>query len=66
VNNLFDYDDVAGISAANATTASMQAYTPDPTDNLQLLPGRSIMLSFQVGITPARSRFLQPTEGCHR
>ena len=50
VNNLFDYHDVVGLSPGNSAVP----FTPDPTDQLQLLPGRSFMVTFQIGLAPER------------
>lgn len=54
LNNLFDNHDVVSISPANTVpiTGSGQIYTPDPADQLQLLPGRSVMVMFQIGFNP--------------
>jgi len=51
VNNLADSHDVVLIGAANAATATSN-FTPSPLDTLQLLPGRSVMVSFQIGLSP--------------
>ena len=51
-NNLFDNHDIADIGAANATTGSLVLYTPSPSDTTQLLPGRSVMVTFQLGFSP--------------
>ena len=47
-NNLFDYHDVVGLSPG----ASTVPYAPNALDQLQLLPGRSLMITFQVGLQP--------------
>jgi iron complex outermembrane receptor protein len=52
VNNLFDNHDVVGISPNNDVTGSLVPYTPDPQDQLLLLPARSFMISFQLGFSP--------------
>ena len=49
VNNLFDNHDLVGLSPAGS---SSQPFTPNPGDQLQLLPGRSVMITFQVGLSP--------------
>jgi iron complex outermembrane receptor protein len=51
VNNVFDNHDVVLIGAANGATAT-SLFTPSPLDTLQLLPGRSIMITFQFGVSP--------------
>jgi iron complex outermembrane receptor protein len=52
VNNLFDNHNITDISAANSTSGSLVQYLPDPGDNIQLLPGRSLMVTFQFGFSP--------------
>jgi iron complex outermembrane receptor protein len=47
LNNLFDARGITGLTAANAGTT----FTPAAGDTLTLLPGRSITLSFQLGLT---------------
>lgn len=51
-NNLFDYHNVVDIGAANPVTASLVPYTQSPSDTMELLPGRSIMVTFQLGFSP--------------
>jgi iron complex outermembrane receptor protein len=51
-NNLFDNHNTVLISPNNSTSASLVRYTPDPGDTLELLPGRSVMVSFQIGLSP--------------
>ncbi|HEX4311485.1 MAG TPA: TonB-dependent receptor [Acidobacteriaceae bacterium] len=51
-NNLFDFHDITDIGAANAVTASNVLYTPNGSDTTQLLPGRSVMVTLQLGFTP--------------
>jgi hypothetical protein len=51
-NNLFDYHNVVDIGAANATTGSLVLYTQGPNDTMELLPGRSVMVTFQLGFSP--------------
>ena len=46
-NNLFDARGITGLTAATAGTT----FTPAAGDTLTLLPGRSVTVSFQVGIT---------------
>lgn len=52
VNNLFDDHDIVSISPANSVSASLMQYTPSMADQLQQLPGRSVMLTFQLGFSP--------------
>ncbi len=52
VNNLFDNHDVVNVGAANGVAGSGVLYTPDPADTMQLLPGRSMMVTFQIGLNP--------------
>jgi iron complex outermembrane receptor protein len=52
INNLFDYHDMVGLGAAGSVSASLVPYVPQPADTLQLLPGRSVMVSFQFGFAP--------------
>ncbi|WP_420239741.1 TonB-dependent receptor [Telmatobacter bradus] len=52
VNNLFDYHNTVGISPNYAVTANATPYTPSVADQMQLLPGRSIMFTFQLAIKP--------------
>jgi len=56
INNLFDNHNVVSVGAANSVTASRILYTPSQSDTLQLLPGRSVMVSFQFGFWPGRNR----------
>lgn len=55
INNLLDYHDVVGLSPGASGTAAIP-YTPNALDQLQLLPARSIMVSFQIGLAPRRER----------
>jgi iron complex outermembrane recepter protein len=52
MNNLLDNHDVVSIGAANSVSGSGVIYTPSPSDTMQLLPGRSIMVTFQMGLSP--------------
>lgn len=52
VNNLFDSHDITDVSPANSTAASLLSYVPASGDNIQLLPGRSFMVTFQFGFSP--------------
>ncbi|MBV8207823.1 MAG: TonB-dependent receptor [Acidobacteria bacterium] len=52
-NNLFDFHDVVGLSPGVAGTAAVP-YVQSGSDQLQLLPGRSVMVTFQMGLVPGR------------
>jgi iron complex outermembrane receptor protein len=52
MNNLLDHHDVVTVGAANSVTGSGVIYTPSQSDTMQLLPGRSIMITFQMGLNP--------------
>jgi iron complex outermembrane receptor protein len=52
-NNLFDNHNVVGITPFTAPTTTV-AYAPNPGDQLNLLPGRSIMVTLTVGWAPKR------------
>jgi iron complex outermembrane receptor protein len=49
MNNLFDYHDVVSLAPGVSGTAAAP-FTPDGSDQLQLLPGRSVMVTFQLGL----------------
>jgi iron complex outermembrane recepter protein len=51
VNNLFDNHDIVGLSPGKSPTSTVP-FAADPSDQLQLLPGRSMMITFQVGLSP--------------
>jgi iron complex outermembrane receptor protein len=51
LNNLFDNHDIVGLSPGTSPTATVP-FAPSALDQLQLLPGRSIMITFQVGLQP--------------
>ena len=52
-NNPFDFHDVVGLSpGVSATDAA--PYVQSGSDQLQLLPGRSVMVTFEVALTPRR------------
>ena len=53
VNNLFDNHNLVGITPFTAPTATV-AFAPNPLDQLNLLPGRSFMVSLTVGYAPKR------------
>ena len=52
INNLFDNHNIVSVGAANSVSASRILYTPSQSDTLQLLPGRSVMVTFQFGFMP--------------
>jgi iron complex outermembrane receptor protein len=51
INNLFDGHDVVGLSPGVSPTPTVPFKT-DGSDQLQLLPGRSVMITFQIGLSP--------------
>jgi len=51
VNNLFDNHDLVGLSPGKSATSAVP-FVADPSDQLQLLPGRSMMVTFQIGLSP--------------
>jgi iron complex outermembrane recepter protein len=51
INNLFDYHDVVGLKPGASATSTVP-FAPNAQDQLQLLPARSIMITFQVGLSP--------------
>ncbi len=53
-NNVFDSHDVVLNSPANSVSNSLVLYTPSPLDTLELLPGRSVMVTFQMGFSPRK------------
>jgi iron complex outermembrane receptor protein len=53
VNNLANSHNIVGITPATAPTASAH-YAENPSDLLNLLPGRSVMVTFTVGWAPRR------------
>ena len=53
VNNLADSHNIVGVTPANAATANV-AYAPAGADLLNLLPGRSVMVTFTAGYAPRR------------
>ena len=52
-NNLFDFHDVVGLSPGVSATAAVP-YVQSGSDQLQLLPGRSIAVAFEVGMAPGK------------
>jgi iron complex outermembrane receptor protein len=53
VNNLADSHNVVGITPFTAATSTV-AFAPNPGDQLNLLPGRSVMVTFTMGYAPKR------------
>jgi iron complex outermembrane receptor protein len=53
VNNLADSHNVVGITPFTAATSTV-AFAPNPGDLLNLLPGRSVMVTFTMGYAPKR------------
>ena len=53
VNNLADSHNIVGITPFTAATAAAP-YVPNGGDQLNLLPGRSVMATFTVGWAPRR------------
>ncbi len=51
-NNLFNNLNTVDIGAANGVNANTDLYTPSSLDTLELLPGRSVMVTFQMGFSP--------------
>jgi iron complex outermembrane receptor protein len=51
INNLFNFHDVVGLSPGVGPTAAVP-YVQSGSDQLQLLPGRSVMVTFQMGLAP--------------
>jgi iron complex outermembrane receptor protein len=51
-NNLFNNLNTVDIGAANSVSANTVPYTPNSLDTLELLPGRSVMVTFQMGFSP--------------
>ena len=52
-NNLFDSHNIVGVTPFTAATASAP-FVPNSGDLLNLLPGRSVMVTFTVGYAPRR------------
>jgi len=53
INNLADSHNIVGITPFTAATASA-AYVPNGGDQLNLLPGRSVMVTLTAGWAPRR------------
>lgn len=52
-NNLFNFHDIVGLSPGVGPTATVP-YVQSGSDQLQLLPGRSVMVTFQMGLAPRK------------
>ena len=52
VNNLLDNHNQVLISPANGVSGNGVLYTQSPADTIELLPGRSFMVTFQMGFAP--------------
>ena len=61
IDNLFNNQSLADVTGegnvtaagvSTAPTVNGQLYTPSPLDTLELLPGRSVMITFQFGFSP--------------
>ena len=52
VNNLLDNHNQVSISPANGVTGNGVLYTQNAADTIELLPGRSFMVTFQMGFAP--------------
>lgn len=53
INNLTNNQSVVGITPATAATSTV-AFAPNPGDLLNLLPGRSVIVTFTAGWAPRR------------
>jgi hypothetical protein len=53
VNNVFDNHNLVGITPFTAATAAVP-FVANPNDQLNLLPGRSVMVSLTLGYAPRR------------
>jgi iron complex outermembrane receptor protein len=53
INNLTDNHAIVGITPFTSATATV-AYAPNPGDQLNLLPGRSVMVTLTAGWAPRR------------
>jgi iron complex outermembrane receptor protein len=52
-DNLFNFHDVVGLAPGVSATAAVP-YVQSGSDTLQSLPGRSIMVTFEMGVAPRR------------
>jgi iron complex outermembrane receptor protein len=50
-NNLFNNNNIAGVTAANTGTAAAP-FVANGMDMLMTVPGRSVMVTFQFGFAP--------------
>ncbi len=50
-NNIFNNHNIVLNTPGNPVTADNQLYTPSSVDALELLPGRSVMITFQLGFS---------------
>jgi iron complex outermembrane recepter protein len=55
INNIFSDENVEAVTAANTGTATTP-FTPSLADQMTLLPGRSIMFTFQMGFVPKKKQ----------
>ena len=53
INNLADSHNIVGVTPFTSATAAA-AYVPNPGDQLNLLPGRSVMVTLTAGWAPKR------------
>jgi iron complex outermembrane receptor protein len=53
VNNLMNSHNVVGVTPFTAATATVH-FAPNALDQINLLPGRSVMVSLTVGYAPKR------------
>lgn len=56
INNLFDNHDLVSVSSTNYSAAPLVPYTKSASDQLNLLAGRSVMVTFQLGLSPHRQK----------
>jgi len=52
INNLLDNHDQVAISSAANSAVPLVPYVKSANDQLNLLPGRSVMITFQMGLSP--------------
>ena len=52
VNNIFDNHDMIAVSSATNPAAPLVPYIKSASDQLNLLSGRSVMVTFQLGLSP--------------
>jgi len=51
-NNLFNDNNIVGVTAANPGTSVTNQFTANGNDQLTTVPGRSVMVTFQLGFSP--------------